>query len=237
MGRLWGSVLIITGAVLWYYGGNVGSTGTVNLGIGAMVLGLVLAALPQRGHLDREAFEISCAGFPELIENAVRDARLKGPPVVIPPYENLPHGGIFLPESENAIVSLGRVSEGTVFITGGKDESGILLTPPPGSEIIGYTIENVGELRETGVGYASSAVSSVLSALGLGSAEAFEEGERIELFVKPACRKSLFDPAVAAMLLGIAMGKNELLKVASIENVREYIKLTLEPIGGVEKWL
>ena len=236
MGRLWGFFLIAIGAVLWYYGGAGGNGYTVNLGLGAVVLGTVLAALPPGGHVEKEALYISCESFPEFIENIRENAKLEGPPIVIPPYENLPTGGIFLPESTKPSPNLGRMSSGTVFVTGGRDEAGILLTPPPGWGVIEYALENVGELRG-GAGYAASAVSSVLSALGLSSAKVFEDGERIELFVKPLCGDHVSDPAVSAMLLSVAMGRDELLAVRSVEKVRDHLKITLEPMGGVERWL
>ncbi len=83
---------------------------------------------------------------------------------------------------------LGKLDGNTVFLAGTEDESGVLIGPPPGrGGIIDYTLENVGELSGgTGIGYAASAVSSVLSALGLGSAEVFEkEDGEIEVFAKP----------------------------------------------------
>ena len=236
MGRVWGAILIGAGAVLWYYGGTGGNGYIVNLGLGSMILGLVLAALPSSGHVEKDALYMSCGSFPGFVENMRRDAGLKGPPIVIPPYENLPTGGIFLPESENPSPNLGRMSSKTTFVTGSRNEAGILLTPPPGWGIIEYTLENVGELQGS-AGYAASAVSSVLSAFGLSSAKVFENGGEIELFVKPLCGDYVSDPAVSAMLLSVAMGKNELLKVNSIEKVRDHLKITLEPMGGVERWL
>ncbi|NJE03862.1 hypothetical protein [Thermococcus sp. MV11] len=239
MGRLAGSVLTITGIVLWYYGGTSGSTGVVNLGLGAIVLGLVLAALPLGDRVDKEALLLAVEPSCAFLENLRRGLNLTGPPVVIPPYENLPSGGVFLPSTDDFRLPLGRLDGESVFVTGPEAESGLLVSPPPGWGILEYTVENVGELSGTGVGYASSAVSSVLSALGLGSAEAFErEDGTIEVFAKPLCDGSVHaDPAVSAVLLGIAIGTGELLRIRSVERKNEHVKVTLERLGGIEKWL
>ena len=89
----------------------------------------------------------------------------------------------------------------------------------------------MGELSGTGVGYASSAISSVLSTLGIGSGEAFGRDDgKIETFVKAVCDGPFqTDSAVLAMLLGIAMGKSEVLKVESSERRNSHVKLVLEP--------
>ncbi|ASJ06367.1 hypothetical protein [Thermococcus pacificus] len=239
MGRLWGSLLAIAGIALWYYGGTQGNVALVNLGIGTIILGIVLAAFPSRGYVDRDALRLSCRDFCGFVENMREGLELRGSPVVIPPYENLPRGGLFLPKNENFSLHLGKFADGAVFITGTEEESGVLMSPPPGWGILEYTLENVGELSGTGVGYASSAVSSVLSALGIGSAEAFErEDGKIELFAKPMCGDPFYaDPVLSAMLLGIAMGKGEVLRVESSERANDHVKLILEPLGGIERWL
>ena len=231
--------MAVAGIALWYYGGTQGTVALVNLGIGAIILGLVLAAMPSKGHVDREALVMSCGDFCGFIENMRKELELKGSPVVIPPYENLPRGGLFLPKEENFSLRLGKFADGAVFITGTEDESGILVSPVPGWGLIEYTLENVGELSGTGVGYSSSAVSSILSALGIGSAEAFEgEDGKIEVFAKPLCGGPFYaDPVVSAMLIGIAMGKGEVLRVESSERANDHVKLILEPLGGIEKWL
>lgn len=239
MGRLWGAVLAVAGIVLWYYGGTQGIVSMVNLGIGAIILGLVLAAMPSRGHVDREVLLMACRDFCSFVESMRRELELDGPPVVIPPYENLPRGGLFLPKEKNFSLHLGRIVAGEVFMTGTEEESGLLVSPVPGWGFIEYTLENVGEISETGVGYASSAVSSVLSALGISSAESFERVDgKIEVFVKPLCEGPFYaDPAVSAMLLGIAAGKGEVLMVESFERNNDHVKLVLEPLGGIGKWL
>ncbi|NJE85996.1 hypothetical protein E3E23_09195 [Thermococcus sp. CX2] len=239
MGRILGSILLAAGIVLWYYGGASGITFLVNLGIGAIILGLVVAALPSRGQVDREALFLTCESSCEFFKKFRKDLELKGDPVVIPPYENLPKGGIFLPKSENFSLSLGKFDEKTVFVTGTEEESGILISPPAGWALVEYFEDNAGELSGTGLGYASSAVSSGLSALGLGSAEVFEtEDGKIGVFIRPLCAGPVYaDPVCSAVLLGVAMGTGEVLRVESAEKVKDHVRITLERLGGIERWL
>ncbi|NJE05683.1 hypothetical protein E3E36_05905 [Thermococcus sp. M36] len=237
MGKLIGGGLIILGIGLWYYGGSSGSTSMVSLGLGAIILGLVLSAFPFRGYVARDALPLLTGSLCEFVEESVRGLELEGVPVVIPPYDNLPRGGVFIPKSGRFSLSLGMLHEGDVFVLAGG--GGLLISPAPGWEVVEYTVRNSGDIRGTGVGYASSAVSSTLSALGLGSAQAFDEGGgRISVFVRPLCGGSVYsDPVVVAVLLGIAMGENQLLEVESSEVVGEYVRITLRKIGGVEEWL
>lgn len=239
MGRLLGGVLTAAGVILWYYGGTSGTTTLVNLGIGTIILGLVAAVLPLGGQVGREVLPLTCGPSCDFFETLRRDLELEGNPVIVPPYENLLKGAVFLPKSSDFSPHLGRFGEGTVFVAGSERESGVLISPPAGWGIVEYTIENVGELAGTGLGYASSAVSSVLSALGIGSAEVFEkEDGRIEVFVRPMCDGPVYaDPVSSAVLLAVAMGTGELLKVSSVERGSEHVKIVLERLGGIEKWL
>ena len=238
MGRTIGGALIVIGLGLWYYGGVSGVTPLVNLGIGSIILGLVLATLPLRGQVDRDSIPMVCASASEFLSNLKNDLELRGSPIVIPPFENLPRGGIFLPKSEEVSISLGKLDEKTVFVTGPEQESGVLITPPLGWDILDYAFENIGDLRGSGIGYASSAISSVLSGMGLGSAEVFEGEGKVEVFVSSPCGGSVCgDPVVSAVLLSVAIGSGELFRVLSTERKGEYIKVVLEPLGRVERWL
>ncbi|WP_367883090.1 hypothetical protein [Thermococcus peptonophilus] len=135
MGRISGSVLIgLGGILLWYTGGQSGETALVNLGIGSILLGLVVfPPMPGWGHVSRDALELAVEPGCTFLSNLVRDLELKGKAVVIPPYENLPEGGIFIPASEEFHVPLGgKLGEGTVLVTGTRQETGLLISPVPG---------------------------------------------------------------------------------------------------------
>lgn len=233
MGKYTGAALAVIGIILWYYGGTSGSAQVVNLGIGTIILAIVFASFPLRGYVSRDALSMAVRSPCVFIAKAVQDLGLSENPIVIPPYENLPQGGLFFPEKEGSVPNLGLLDGDSVFIG-----NGLLLSPPPGWDVVEYAIENSGEVSGAGVGYASSAISSALSALGLGSGEAFEsEDGRIEVFVRPLCGESRADPAVSAMLLGIAIGKGELLRVESLDVSKGYVKVVVNPLGGVERWL
>jgi len=234
MGKYVGAVLAVAGIVLWYYGGSSGSAQVVNLGIGTVILAIVAASFPLRGYISREALSTSLHPPCVFIAKAVRDLGLSEKPIVIPPYENLPHGALFFPGKEGSVPNLGLLDGDSVFVGGG-----LLVSPPPGWGVVEYAIENSGELSGAGVGYASSSISSALSTLGLGSGEAFEsEDGRIEVFIRPICGEApQADPAVSAMLLGIAIGTKEIIRVEFLEMSKGHVKLVVKPLGGVERWL
>ncbi|WP_456365955.1 hypothetical protein [Thermococcus sp.] len=234
MGKYAGAALAVIGIILWYYGGTSGSAQVVNLGIGTIILAIVFASFPLGGYVSRNALSMSVHSPCVFIVKAVRDLGLSEKPIVIPPYDNLSQGGLFFPGKDGSVPNLGLLDGESVFVA-----NGLLISPPPGRDVVEYAIENSGELSGAGVGYASSAISSALSALGIGSGEAFEsEDGRIEVFVRPLCGESpQADPAVSAMLLGIAIGKGEVLRVESLEMSRGHVKAVVEPLGGVERWL
>ncbi|ASJ01755.1 hypothetical protein A3K92_09295 [Thermococcus gorgonarius] len=209
----------------------MGNQAVVNLGIGSIILGIVAFSLPgwrclpldTRGVLSSS----SCAFFSSLAS----DVGLKGKAFVIPPYENLPHGGIFIPVSSKGKPNLGRLFEGRVLYS--EPEPGLLLSPVPG-----WRLTEDLDILGSGVGYASSAVSGVLDRLGLPGPKVFEEGENIEVYVEISCREFPYaDPVLSAVLVALAAGAGEVLTVEDIGEVKGYLKLLLKRAGGVEKWL
>ncbi|WP_456395678.1 hypothetical protein [Thermococcus sp.] len=240
MSRTVGAALIGIGIILWYHGGTSSNATFINLGIGSIILGLVVAAFPARGYVSREALELSCRDMAEFFEKIVDDLELEGNPVYIPPYENLPQGGVFIPKMKDFRLSLGRLDEGDVFVTGSERETGILISPPPGYELLRYFEENYGELSGTDVGYASSVISGGLGAFGIGSAEVFEEEGSIEVYIKPllpGIRRVWGDPVSSAVLLGIAMAKGGLISVEDVREANGYLRLKVRMLGSVEEWL
>lgn len=240
MGRIVGAVLIFIGILLWYYGGTSSELTLVNLGVGSIILGLVVAAFPVRGYVSREALELSLEDTGRFLERIVNDLELEGNPIYIPPYENLPRGGIFIPKGKDFSLSLGRLDEGDVFITGSERETGILISPPPGYELLRYFEENHGEIRNTDIGYASSVISGGLSALGVGSAEVFEGDGSIEVYVRPllpGVGKVWSDPVSSSVLLGIARAANGPVSVEEVQRVKDYLKIKARVLGGMEEWL
>ncbi len=240
MSRTVGAALIGVGIILWYYGGTSSNTTFINLGIGSIILGLVVAAFPARGYVSKEALELSCSDMSGFFEKIVENLELGGNPVFIPPYENLPQGGVFIPKVKDFRLSLGRFDEGDVFVTGSERETGVLISPAPGYALLRYFEENYGEIRNTDVAYASSVISGGLSALGIGSAEVFEEDDTMEAYIKPLLSKvdSVWsDPISSAVLLGVAMATGELISVEEVQRVNNYLRLKIRKLGSVEEWL
>ncbi|WP_461866753.1 hypothetical protein [Thermococcus sp.] len=240
MSRTVGAALIGIGIILWYHGGTSSNSTLINLGIGSIILGLVIAAFPARGYVSKDVLELSCSDMGRFFEKIVEDLELEGNPIYIPPYENLPQGGVFIPKVKEFRLSLGRLDERDVFVTGSGRETGILISPPPGYELLRYFEENYGEIKNTDVGYASSVVSGGLSALGIGSAEIFEEEGFIEVYIRPLLpksRKVWSDPVSSAVLLGVARAKDGVISVEEVQKVNEYLRLKVRVLGSVEEWL
>ncbi len=234
MGRLSGALLTALGIALWYYGGSSGSQSIVNLGIGSIILGIVAFSLPGWRCMPLGARTILTRGTCAFFKNLVEDLELKGRVFAVPPYENLPWGGIFIPFSEKGKPNLGRLSEGRVLVS--EPEPGVLIYPIPGQGLLDEL--GLNEVSGMGADYASSALSGVLGRLGLPGVKVFEEESTIEAYVSTDCGEFPYaDPVVSALLVALAASVGEVLTVENLEYVRGYLKLTLRKAGGVEKWL
>ena len=222
------------GLFLWYYGGRVGHPAYVNFGIASMLLGLVMVSLSyDASNSPKRALPAVCSSYCEFIDKLYRDLDLRGVPTVIPPYQNLPSGALLISPSRGYSLSLGRLDGEEVLLPGG----GLLVIPLPGWGIVEQSIENNGDLKGTGIGYASSAVLATLNSLGLPGGEVFELEDHVEVYVKYSCRPSIFDPAVGAVLMSVAIGADALYEVRSIEEREGYLKITMVPMGGIEGWM
>jgi len=231
MGKVSGIFLTALGTILWYVGGSSGNQAMVNLGIGSIILGIVAFSLPGWRCLPPEAGEVLGAGHCALFSNLASDLGLRGKAFVLPPYENLPRGGIFIPVSPRGSPNLGRLFEGRVLYS--EPEPGLLLSPVPGWGFIDGL-----KLLGSGVGYAASAVSGVLDRFGLPGAKVFEEDDTVEVYVKASCKEFPYaDPVVSAVLVALASGAGEVLVVEEVGEVKGHLKLLLRKAGGVEKWL
>jgi len=213
MGKKAGVAAIILGVALWYYGGTSNGTKFVNLGIASIILGLVITTL--RGMDVREIERLTHAHVPEFIDNLRRNMKLTGDPILIPPYPNLPRGGVFLPKSKNPSIKLGMLSENELIVKGSSRESGLLLSPPPGWELLKYFEEHSGSVEGSGASYAASVASSGLSALGLGKVAVFESDDgELEIYAEPLIDGPVYtDPVCSATLLAIARGLNSVISI------------------------
>ncbi len=231
MGKVSGVTLTALGTILWYAGGSLGNQAMVNLGVGAIILGIVAFSLPGWKCLPSETRDVLSASPCAFFSNLASDLELRGKAFIVPPYENLPHGGIFIPVSPKGSPNLGRLLEGRVLYS--EPEPGLLLSPVPGWKLIDGL-----ELLGAGVGYASSAVSGILDRLGLPDVKAFEDGDTVEVYVKTRCSDFPYaDPVLSAVLVALAAGADEVLTVEDIGEVKGYLKLLLRKAGGVERWL
>jgi len=230
--KRWGGFFLMgLGFLLWYAGGRSGNSAYVNLGIASLILGIVLLSL----FYDENTGDSSplCSPYCDFLERLLRDANPRGKPVVIPPYENLPEGGILFPPRDNHPIGLGRLDRNGVLLQDGS----LLVSPPPGWGVVKMATENAGDLSGVGVGYASSAVLAALNTLGAGGGEVFELEDSVEVYVRYSCAPSIFDPAVGAVLVSVALGARSLYSVESVEHRNDHLRIELRPLGGIERWL
>ncbi len=236
MGTKAGVTAIILGAILWYYGGTKNVSQLVNLGIAAIILGIVLTTL--RGTDPKRIEKMSCEPISEFIENLRKEMKLNGNPLIIPPYQNLPRGGIFIPASKNPSIKLGLMDENLPIVKGSQRESGLLITPPPGWGILAYLEKNSGSLEKTGAGYAASVASSGLSSLGLGKVAVFEDEKKLEIYAEPLHEGPVYsDPVCAVTLLAIAKGTGSVLSIEETEKEGKRVKMIVRTIGKIEELL
>ncbi len=236
MGKKAGTVTIILGAVLWYYGGTKNVAQLVNLGIGAIILGIVLATM--KGTNAKKIEKMSYEPVSEFLENLRKSMKLRGNPIIIPPYPNLPRGGVFLPTSKNPSIKLGLLDECYPIVKGSPRESGLLLTPPPGWGLLKYFEENSGSLENTDAGYAASIASSGLSSLGLGKVAVFEDRGKLEVHAEPLHEGPVYsDPVCVVTLLTIAKGTGSVLEIEKTEKKGKNVKILIRPIGKIEELL
>jgi len=247
-----GSFLIGIGSILAYYGAILSNQAYINLGIAGIFLGLVIISLLPSNYIKYETFEAMMKPYLTLSKNLTSNLTLEGKAIYIPPYENLPKGGTFIPLNEDFDLDIGILDEETVFLTNvsREKEMGLLIAPPLGYELV-KKFEEYSEtnLTNADLNLAITSASSILKTLDLiGGIDAEQEGETIKLFIeniKPkfcknteskTCEK-LACPICSSILASIAKSQRELIKVENIEKHENYVEVDIKLLGGIEKWM
>ncbi|WP_148882959.1 hypothetical protein [Thermococcus aciditolerans] len=234
-----GGATAITGAIR-------GDVGLINIGLAGLFLGAVVFTFKSPGYVHREGFEAVMKSYRKLLLKMVEDLGLEGKAVYIPPYENLPEGGTFIPLREDFEPSLGKLDSETVFLTNVSNEREMGLSiRPTGLELV-REFEDFfeGPLNGTGAEVVESVAGSVLRALNLAKTVYIEEvDDGFRVVVRPAfqCSPEGCDqvacPVCSSIMLSLARATGRLIVTESIERKEYGIEVRARTLGGVEEWM
>ena len=236
--------LAVSGGVLALKGFLSVNPGYINLGIAGMFLSAVLLVLKSSKYVKREAVDVVLKSQMELFDALLKNLKLEGNALYLPPYENLPKGGIFVPLHENFELDPARFDEETLFVTDVPNDRAMgLLLSSIGEELVEKYEEHL-EGPITTVPELESASSSVLRTLGLAKRVYIEEkGDRIRIVVNPEflcdprhCEK-MPCPVCASVLRGLAKATGEVIETERFEKKDYGIEIEAKKLGRVEEWM
>jgi hypothetical protein len=247
-----GVLIIALGIFLIYWGVSLETISFINLGFAGIFVGILVLAFVPSNLISYEAFECSVNPYLSFFENFISNLPLEGKAIYIPPYENLPKGGVFIPANDDFEINLGNFDEGIVFLTnvGRGKEMGLLISPPLGYNFAKKFEEHASiKLGDVDLSLAVSASSSVLKALELVDNVNFREDEdKIELLIentKPnychnvdckVCEKAGC-PICSSILFAITKSQNQLILIDKFEKTEDYIKIKVRKIGKIDDFL
>ncbi|MBO8175029.1 MAG: hypothetical protein H0Z18_07205 [Thermococcus sp.] len=234
------------GAAILLYGFLNANTSYINLGIAGIFLSAVILTIKSSEYIKKDAALRILKPYIGLFEKFVDNLSLEGNAVYIPPYQNLPEGGVFIPLKENFEIDLGRLDEKTVFLTDVPKENqmGILLMPL-GAELLKKYEEHLEyPLSNTSYAEVESVAGAVLRTLGLAKSVYIEEQENsFRVVIQPEFKCEKLDvcekvgcPICSSVLLGLAKATNQLIYVESFEKKDYGIEIKAKKLGGVREW-
>ncbi|USS41076.1 hypothetical protein NF865_02340 [Thermococcus aggregans] len=237
------------GTFLIIYGAINSNQSLVNLGFAGLFLGFVVLTFKSKEYVKREALDNLILPYIETLRRMVRDLGLEGNALYIPPYENMPEGGTFIPLHKDFDLDLGRMDEETVFLTNVANERQMgLLIRPTGADLVKKFEEHFeSTLDGSGSSAVESVASSVLRALDLARGVHIDESEGgFRIIVKPTnieiCRASIEDcnqtacPVCSSILLALAKGTGEVLESEDFNMGEHGIEIKAKKLGGVIEW-
>jgi len=238
------------GAILLVYGAINSNQGLVNLGIAGLLLAFVVLTLKSGEYVKREALDNLILPYVETLRRMVHDLGLEGNALYIPPYENMPEGGTFIPLHKDFDLDLGRMDEDTVFLTNVANERqmGLLLRPTGANLVKKFEEHFEGPLEGSGSPTVESVASSVLRALGLARRVYIEESEKaFRIVVEPTnleiCRSSIEDcnqtacPVCSSVLLALAKATGQVVESEEFNMTERGIEIKARKLGGVREWM
>ncbi len=250
MERVAGASLAVIGAFLLIYGAINSNQSQINLGFAGLFLSFVVFTFKSKEYVKREALDNLILPYVNMIKKMVDDLGLEGNALYIPPYENMPEGGTFIPLHKDFDLDLGRMDEDTVFLTNVANERQMgLVIRPTGAELVKKFEEHFeGSLDGEGYATVESVSSSVLRALDLAKGVHIDENkEGFRIVVKPTnteiCRASIEGcnqvacPVCSSILLALAKGTNEVIESESFATTQHGVEIKAKKLGGVREWM
>lgn len=241
-----GAILIVIGSILTFKGAIETNQSLINAGIGGVFLGVVVLTFSTSDYVKYDAFKAVVLPYFELVKNMIDSLDLKSKAVYIPPYSNLPDGGVFIPLHKDFDIDLAKLDKNTMFIVdvGREKEMGLLITPL-GKELV-KMYESYSELDFTNAGlHIVENASAVLRSLGLAKSLTVEESDgKIKVYIEGVkinnCSKiceQIACPICSSILLSIAKALQELIIVEEFKFDKRFIEISARRIGGVDKWM
>ena len=241
-----GGVLIAAGAGLAFKGAVSGNQSMINAGIGGVFLGVVVLTFSTSDYIKYDAFKAVALPYREVLKKLVGALEIENRAVYIPPYDNLPEGGIFLPLHREFDIDLAKLDRETLFLTdvGREKEMGLLL-PSLGRELMEmYEGYSEVDFSSAGLVAVENASSSVLRSLGLAKSVTIEErGDRVKVFVggirAETCSRICEQtpcPICGSILLSITKAEKELIAVESFR-FEDGVEISAVKMGGIDRWM
>lgn len=238
------ALLAIFGGTLAAWGFIHAETSYINLGFAAILLAAVVPVFKSSSYVKKDSVDLLVSSHRNLVDSLLKGLALEGKSVYLPPYKNLPRGGVFIPLREDFDLDPARFDESSIFLTDVPDERKMgLLLPTLGMELMEKYEEHL-EGPLTSIPEVESAADSVLKSLSLAKRVYIEETEGgVRVIVTPNFECSPVNcerfpcPICASILRGIAKASEEVIAVESFSRRKGGVEISARKIGRVEKWM
>ncbi len=242
-----GLALIMAGTFLAFRGAVDANQSLVNAGIGGIFLGIVVLSFTTSDYIKVESFKRVVVPYSKFTAGIVESLNLKRKSIYIPPYNNMPDGGVFIPVNNDFDIDLGKIDENTFFLTDtGREREMGLVFRPLGADL-SKEFQKYAEIDLLNSGLAAiDAISSVLRAMGLAkSVHTDINGDAIKIYIdgirfREKCTdrcEQVACPICSSVLISLAKAFQELILVEEFEKTDRGVMISARKIGGVEKWM